>query len=798
MGAVSMVVMAGLRSRWRSWLALALVAGLMGGLVVAVAAGARRTDAAYPALIAWSRPPDDLISLGWGQTFAGAPAAAVSRLPQVTAAATLTSYTALQPASVSVLAPSGTAVPDTLWRRKLLAGRLPDPGAADQADISFTVAQSEHAGVGDRLRLMLLGADGKPVPFTFLIVGIDAAPGEFPPQFGTGIDLVWTTPAFSRAHGGEFLATTAAAVRLRRGAADVPALDAEITRLSGGKAVSDFPLAPQAANTERSIRLQATALWLLAGMLALLGLLILAQLLARFTILESAGDPALRSVGMSPAQLTVAGLVRAGAIGAAGGLIAVAVALAASPVFPVGLARLAEPRPGFAVDWAALGLGLLGVTLATCCCAAWPVRRAATAGAAATAARGGQQAGQAGGARTSRARAVAIRLARPVTVTLGGRLALHRGSGPAAAPVRTTVGAAAVGVAGLSAGIVFAASLAHLLATPRLYGVQWDAYVANVQNASMKAATPSVAGDRDVARWTGTYMSVPLQVNGVAVGAVTAGPGPDAAMVAVPLAGGPPRQAGDIVLGQRTLAAVGARVGDTVRVSIAGMPGGGATRRITGTAVFPALADNIDLGVGAELTVDGLLGIVPHGISVPPFSAMIVSFRAGTSVTGDITALADRMDALGPFAVDAASTPADLVNFGQIEDLPLLLGLALGAAALLTLAHLLLTLVRRRRGDLAVLRVLGLTARQVRGIVSWMAVTIALAAMAVGIPVGIACGRLAWELFAGQLGIEPVTAVPAVPVAVLVACGLALAIALAAIPGARASRDRCATVLRAE
>jgi hypothetical protein len=396
------------------------------------------------------------------------------------------------------------------------------------------------------------------------------------------------------------------------------------------------------------------------------------------------------------------------------------------------------------------------------------------------------------------ARAVTIRLARPVTVTLGGRLALRRGAGPAAAPVRTTIGAAAVGIAGLSAGLVFAASLAHLLATPRLYGVQWDAYVANVQNASMSAATHSVAADPDIARWTGTYMTVPLQVNGVAVDAVTAGPGPDAAMIAVPLAGGAPLRPGDIVLGQRTLAAVGARVGDTVRVSIAGMPGGGAARRIVGTAVFPAMADNTDLGVGAELTVDGLLGIVPHGITVPPFSAMIVTFRAGTSVQDGITALAHRLDALGPFAVDAAGTPVDLVNFGQIEDLPLLLGLALGAAALLTLAHLLLTLVRRRRRELAVLRVLGLTARQVRGTVCWMAVTVALAALAVGVPVGIACGRLAWGLFAGQLGIEPVAEVPAVPVTVLVAGGLALAVALAAVPGVRAGRARPAAILRTE
>ena len=45
--AVWLVVRTVLRARWRSWLLLAAVAGLAGGMVIAVAAGARRTDAAY-------------------------------------------------------------------------------------------------------------------------------------------------------------------------------------------------------------------------------------------------------------------------------------------------------------------------------------------------------------------------------------------------------------------------------------------------------------------------------------------------------------------------------------------------------------------------------------------------------------------------------------------------------------------------------------------------------------------------------------------------------------------------------
>jgi hypothetical protein len=73
---VWLVVRAGLRARWRTWLVLAVLTGLAGGLVTAVAAGARRTDAAYPALVAWSRAPDDLVSVGTGAgSSAGATAA---------------------------------------------------------------------------------------------------------------------------------------------------------------------------------------------------------------------------------------------------------------------------------------------------------------------------------------------------------------------------------------------------------------------------------------------------------------------------------------------------------------------------------------------------------------------------------------------------------------------------------------------------------------------------------------------------------------------------------------------------
>ena len=163
-----------------------------------------------------------------------------------------------------------------------------------------------------------------------------------------------------------------------------------------------------------------------------------------------------------------------------------------------------------------------------------------------------------------------------------------------------------------------------------------------------------------------------------------------------------------------------------------------------------------------------------------------------------INSLTARVERLGPYAVTGPSTPADLVNFGQLQDLPLLLGLALGLLALLTITHLLLTSVHRRRRDLAVLRALGFTGGQVRATVSWMAVTLAAVALAVGIPVGLLCGSQAWRFFAGQLGISDVTRTPVLSFVLLAVAGLALAVAIASVPGISASRIRPADALRAE
>ena len=342
-----------LRKRWRSWLALALIVGAFAGAVEAAAAGARRTDAAYPALLTWSRAPDLLAASAVGPSvFGHISQSALAGLPQVAGKALLAEYAVAQPSDVALVAPETGKVPVTFWRRKILAGRLPDPRRADEADISFTLAQARHLRVGDVLQVDALttGAKPRPVPFTFHIVGIDAAPSEFPPQTGTGTDDLWATPAFYARHDSGLAIFRMAALRLRHGAAEIPPVLHEINRLAHGRPTLTYPLATQSANTERSIHLQAVALWLLAALLAVIGVLVTGQLLARQGFLEGDDFGTLRALGMSPRQLLAAGLARAAVIGAGGAVAAGLLAVAASPLFPVGLARVAEPYPGLRVD----------------------------------------------------------------------------------------------------------------------------------------------------------------------------------------------------------------------------------------------------------------------------------------------------------------------------------------------------------------------------------------------------------------------------------------------------------------
>jgi ABC-type antimicrobial peptide transport system permease subunit len=149
-------------------------------------------------------------------------------------------------------------------------------------------------------------------------------------------------------------------------------------------------------------------------------------------------------------------------------------------------------------------------------------------------------------------------------------------------------------------------------------------------------------------------------------------------------------------------------------------------------------------------------------------------------------------------SVMSVQYPAEIENYRSIGDTPtaLALGLALGAAVALGLT--LTASVRRRRRDLAMLRALGFTGRQLRATIAWQATVAGVIGVVVGVPLGIELGRWLWTLFASYIDAVPRPTVPTIGVLVVAVITLVLVNLVAALPGRIASRVSTAQVLRGE
>jgi ABC-type lipoprotein release transport system permease subunit len=119
----------------------------------------------------------------------------------------------------------------------------------------------------------------------------------------------------------------------------------------------------------------------------------------------------------------------------------------------------------------------------------------------------------------------------------------------------------------------------------------------------------------------------------------------------------------------------------------------------------------------------------------------------------------------------------------------------LGVAAL---GHALVTAVRRRRHDLAVLRAIGFRPRQSAACIFWQAMTVALVGIVIGLPLGIVVGRLSWRWVADSTPLLYVPPLAVLAVVLAAPAAIVLASVLAALPARQAARVRPAEVLRTE
>lgn len=401
---------------------------------------------------------------------------------------------------------------------------------------------------------------------------------------------------------------------------------------------------------------------------------------------------------------------------------------------------------------------------------------------------------------------------------LGIRSALDRGARRGPAPAAATLGGMAVAVTAVVAAVVFGASLTGVVTHPRRYGWNWTVLMdaeGGYGNWRPGAMARLVAGQPGVTGWsTFGFTQIPIDGQEVPVLGLDRYQG---AVQPPTTSGHPLAGPGQIELGTSTLRQLGKRVGERVCVGSGqcGRPGAAARElTVVGTVTLPSmglgLADHVSLGRGGMLPDRTLLAIqrLPWNGAAQQSSAAVPAYPSAVAV--DMAAgrggqaLAARIAAANPDGTPGGTyrlpseRGAAIVDAGQMGSQPLTLALALAAAAVLSLGLALLSSVRQRRRDLALLKALGLTRRQVRRAVSWQASVILLLAVAAGLPLGVACGRLAWTSFASWLGVVPVTVVP---LAVLLAGAvilLAAGNALTSVPAAVAARTGPATLLRAE
>jgi predicted lysophospholipase L1 biosynthesis ABC-type transport system permease subunit len=802
MSAVWMRLRSEMRARWRAWLGLALLIGLAGGAAMAAAAGARRTETAYPRFVQVHKGYD-LVTGGFpGNIDPERALAQMAAMPEVLqwARVDVASYAAILPSGRRVSVPELAAVTDLsgrtgfqLNRFKVISGRMADLRAPDEAMVDFPIAERQDLRVGSKIRFIVGDPGAKPPRFAIVrIVGIVASPGQFPAVGATSnFGSVYVTPAFVRSNGiAPSPADASLLIRLRRGAADRDAFLRHIA--AAGLADVDVPFVQQVqtAGVQRSIRFESQALWVLAALIALAALAILGQSLARQTYLESAELPTLRALGMSRLQLVALGLLRAAFIGVVAACVVVPMAVLLSPLTPIGLARIAEPDPGFAVDALPLALGVASVLLLTILAAAvpaWTAARTATTGPASQ---------EVDRHRPSALTGVLGRVWRSPAAAVGMRMALDSGRGQTAVPVRSAIFGATLSITALTASLVFATSLSHLLDTPGLSGFTWDAFVA-VEGQHQQAAAAFRADPKLAGYTRGGFTNV--RIGGVELMALTLdGSGPARPVIAD---GAAPAADDEIALGASTMRATHAAIGRTVDVVLDQAQGHPmpVRMRVVGTVIVPPnpfLATR--LGEGAAITVPGYLRIDPSATEQSRSLPFLVRFAPGVSRDAGLAAVMNDMRGLpNPFIV-ASERPGNVTSLARIADVPVLLSGLLALVAIGTFAHTLVSFTIRRRRDLAILKTLGFVPPQLRSAVAWQATTLAAIALLIGLPSGIAGGRWGWRLFAGQLGVLPDPVVPLAAIFVAVPTALALANLVAALPGRAAARTQPATVLRDE
>ncbi len=815
MSAIWLVARSELRRRWRSAFVVTLLIVIVGSVVLTTVIGARRSSTALARFNAYSHAAD--IEVNADSKVTRAELSKFRHSPGVADVAVLHAYAQQvdRYPDLQIAAAIDDRLGTAIDRARLVAGRRQNLRNPYEITISEAFAKLAHLHIGDRISAgslapeqvtrIVTGHDPGPArgPHVVLnIVGIIRRPLDLGDRAATG-GVIILTPAFDHQYQHRMgIFADVLRVRTVNGKRDIARVTATAQRVFGRSPffqVTDLELENGGAGD--AINVLTLALWIFAGVGALAGAVAIAIVLIREVSQAGIGHPILQSLGMTrPSRVAISALPSCFAA-AAGALGAVIVAVVASPLFPIGISRRADPNPGFHVDWFVVGIGLAIVgafVVVVALLAALRMSRASSLG------------GLRRARRRRRGGAISDRMAHAgfsPSFTSGLRMTFESGQSDRAAPNRSAFLGAIFGVIGVTAVVVFAASLGHLASTPRLYGWTFD-FRAPDDTFSARCGTSTdktdyglhdVRGVADVA----AICFAPIFVDGRVVTGwgLTEIRGTIAPDI---VAGREPRARDEVALGATTLTALHKRIGDMVQASTA------STRReyrIVGRAVFPRisgqelqpLADGAFFSGAAfrPLTINNdnltryLVGRFSNGANHSAVLAQVSRMHAFKMPPGRSVLVADQ-------GAHGSSVPPEIERLRNIGWFPLALGALLALLASLSVGHALVTAVRRRKRELALLKTIGFRRRQVRAVIAWYATMLAAVGLVVGIPVGVLVGRLTWRLLADGLGVSTTAWVSIVAPVLTAVAAITLVNLIGLLPAHAAANTRPAAALRAE
>lgn len=825
MAAVWTRVRAELRRRLAATLWLMLFLGVAGGAVLGALAGARRTDTAYPRMRDATNAGQVLISVqqtglpGFydevGRLEAVEDYGAVAGVNLLIDPASLPPEIVDEEEGAPILqgyVPANERLFTSVNRIVVTAGRLPDPKNPREV-LANRFLVDEGIGLGSRLRSTRVTFDpvtdepilvGDPIELT--IVGVGVVPWEVVPiAENDSMPAITLTHAFFEQYvvpttngfrEPGVLAFDGALYRLRSGA-DIEAFRPQVERILTNHRATTGPMffldeTQRIPIVQRAIRPQVVALQLFAALTAATALLLVGQAITRQLYGDASDYLTLRSIGMTIRQLFAVGLIRTSLVALGGTLIAVVLAIALSPLLPLGAARLAEPARGIRIDAFVLGLGGIAVVAVLLAVVAVPVLRHAKG-------RERTITAEEWGGKTSRIARLLSSIGAPTTVTAGVRMAVERGRGATAAPVRSATIGTVLALIALAATVTFGASLDRLIDTPRLYGQTWDLTIdagfGPFDLKDSRSAMDRLRTSPDVESFA-AGVHTDAMIEGVSVATIFVDQ-VEGTVAPTMLEGRAPRARDEIALGTQTLRRLKRKLGDTVEVGVEG--GEPIAMRIVGRPVFPLFGQGsfaaTGLGEGAMTTAQILPPSDEEGYG---FFVINVRDDAAIGRVQDFVFAGIEACSSGFCLAERTIRPGDVTSYERVRATPLVLAGLLSLLAAAAVAHALISSVRRRGRDLAVLKSVGFVRRQVSATVAWQATTMMLISLVVGIPAGVAAGRSIWAGFAGRLGIP---SEPIVPIAVIflgIAGALVVANIAAAWPGIRAARLSPAAALRDE